>query len=190
MGKRHIWTLTALLISAGIAAAAEHAGGGPELERPAVLIWKGINIAIVVGALVYFFKDPFLKWVEDYKNSILKSVQEAEENHKKAKEELQRAKEALEEAKRKYEEGLKVAEETAQREREQIISQAQEVAQRIREKAEKVIEIETNKAKEELRRYAAEKAIQMSTAMLKEVFSDPEQQKRFAEKMLSELSKN
>ncbi len=190
MGKRHIWTLTALLISAGIAAAAEHTGGGPELERPAVLIWKGINIAIVVGALVYFFKDPFLKWVEEYKNNILKSVQEAEENHRKAKEELQKAKEALEEAKKKYEESLKVAEETAQREKEQIIAQAKEVAERIKEKAEKVIEIETNKAKEELRKYAAEKAISLSQTMLKEVFSDPEQQKRFAERMLSELSKN
>lgn len=190
MRKKHLWGLIGVLISVGVAAAAEHGGGAQELESPAVLIWKGINIAIVVGALVYFFKEPFLKWIEDYKNSILKSVQEAEENHRKAKEELQKAKEALEEAKRKYEEGLKVAEETAQREREQIISQAKEVAERIREKAQKVIEIETNKAKEELRKYAAEKAIALSQTMLKEVFSDPEQQKRFAEKMLSELSKN
>ena len=193
MGKKSIFTAVGLLIAASLAVAAEHAGahgGGEELESPAVLFWKGLNILIVVGALVYFFKEPFLKWVEEYKKSILKSVNEAEENHRKAKEELQKAKQALQEAKEKYEESLKVAQETAQREKEQIIAQAKEVAQRIREKAEKVIEIETNKAKEELRKYAAKKAIQLSEGMLKEVFQNPEMQKKFAERMLSELSKN
>jgi len=192
MDKKAIWTTVAILISAGVAAAAEHAGGhgGTELHSPGVLLWKGINIAIVVGALVYFFKEPFKKWVEDYKNQIVKNITEAEEEHRKAKEELERARKSLEEAKERYEESLKVAEETAQRERETIITQAQEVAQRIKEKAQKVIEIETNKAKEELRKFAAKKAIELSEGMLKEAFSDPEVQKRFTERMLSELSKN
>jgi len=189
MGKGVFKFAIALLISGGMVFAAEHGGEGG-LESPAVLFWKGLNILIVVGALVYFFKDPFLKWVEEYKNSILKSVKEAEENHRRAKEELENAKRALEEAKAKYEESLKIAEETAQREKEAILAQANEIAQRIREKAEKVIEVETNKAKEELRKFAAQKAIQLSERMLKEVFSDPEAQKRFAEKMLSDLSKN
>lgn len=192
MDKKAIWTTVAILISAGVAAAAEHAGGhgGTELHSPGVLLWKGINIAIVVGALVYFFKEPFKKWVEDYKNQIVKNITEAEEEHRKAKEELERARKSLEEAKERYEESLKVAEETAQRERETIVAQAQEVAQRIKEKAQKVIEIETNKAKEELRKFAAKKAIELSEGMLKEAFSDPEVQKRFTERMLSELSKN
>jgi F-type H+-transporting ATPase subunit b len=189
MERKALAFVIAVLISSGMVFAAEHGGEGG-LESPAVLFWKGLNILIVVGALVYFFKEPFLKWVEEYKNNILKNVKEAEENHRKAKEELEKAKKALEEAKVKYEESLKVAEETAQREKEAIINQANEIAQRIREKAEKVIEVETNKAKEELRRYAAQKAIQLSEKMLKEVFADPEAQKRFAEKMLSELSKN
>ena len=192
MDKKAIWTAVAILISVGVAAAAEHAGGhgGTELHSPGVLLWKGINIAIVVGALVYFFKEPFKKWVEDYKNQIVKNITEAEEEHRKAKEELERARKSLEEAKEKYEESLKVAEETAQRERETIVAQAQEIAQRIKEKAQKVIEIETNKAKEELRKFAAKKAIELSEGMLKEAFSDTEVQKRFTEKMLSELSKN
>ena len=192
MDKKAIWTTVAILISAGVAAAAEHTGGhgGTELHSPGVLLWKGINIAIVVGALVYFFKEPFKKWVEDYKNQIVKNITEAEEEHRKAKEELERARKSLEEAKEKYEESLKVAEETAQRERETIVAQAQEVAQRIKEKAQKVIEIETNKAKEELRKFAAKKAIELSEGMLKEAFANPEVQKRFTERMLSELSKN
>jgi F-type H+-transporting ATPase subunit b len=190
MVKKHLGFALALLISSGMVFAAEHGGGEGGLESPAVLFWKGLNILIVVGALVYFFKEPFLKWVEEYKDSILKSVREAEENHRKAKEELEKAKVAVEEAKKKYEESLKVAEKTAQREREVIINQAREVAERIKEKAEKVIEIETNKAKEELRKYAAQKAIQLSEKMLKEVFADPETQKRYTERMLSELSKN
>ena len=190
MGKKHLWTLIGILTAVGVAAAAEHAGGGEDLERPAVLIWKGINIAIVVGALIYFFKEPFLKWIQEYKESIAKSLTEAEANYKEAKEELQRAKRALEEAKVKYEESLKTAEELANHEKEQIIKEAREVAERIREKAQKVIEMETNKAKEELRKYAAKKAIELSEKMLKELFSDPEVQKRFAERMISELSKN
>jgi len=190
MKAKAVWGIVGILISAGVALASEAGGTGHELESPTVLIWKGINIAIVIGALVYFFKEPFLKWIENYKNEIIGSVKEAEENHAKAKEELQKAKKALEEAKVKYEESIKVAEETAKKEKEQIIAQAQEVANRIREKAEKIIEIETNKAKEELRKYAAQKAIELSEGMLKELFANKEVQEKFAQKMLSDLSKN
>ncbi len=191
MGKKTLWGVVGILISAGVALAAEHGGhGGTDLHSPGVLIWKGINIAIVVGALVYFFKEPFQKWVEEYKKQIVQKITEAEEEHRKAKEELENARKALEEAKEKFEESLKVAEETAQREREAIVGQAREIAERIKEKAQKVIEIETNKAKEELRKFAAQKAIELSETMLKEAFADPEVQRRFTERMLSELSKN
>ncbi len=184
-----VWFILGLTATLGIAAAAEHGGHGG-LHSPKILIWEGINIAIVIGALVYFFKKPFMQFVEDYKNSILKSINEAEEKHRKAKEELERAKKALEEAKVKYEEGLKAAEETALKERETIIRQAEEIAERIRQKAEKAIEVETNKAKEILRKYAAQKAIELSEKLLAESFKDAEVQKRFAERMLSDLSKN
>ncbi|NPB05851.1 MAG: ATP synthase F0 subunit B [Aquificae bacterium] len=192
MRKVGFWGVLGVMLAAGVAAAAEQGGhgGGPDLHSPWVLVWKGINIAVVIGALVYFFREPFLRWVEEYKNRIIQNIREAEQEHRKAKEELEKARKALEEAKEKYEESLKVAEETARRERETILAQAREIAERIREKAEKVVEIETNKAKEELRRYAAQKAIELSERMLKEVFSDPEVQKKYAERMLSELSKN
>jgi F-type H+-transporting ATPase subunit b len=64
------------------------------------------------------------------------------------------------------------------------------MAERIKQKAEKVIEMETNKAKEILRKYAAEKAIELSEQTLKELFKDEELQKKFAERMLLDLSKN
>jgi F-type H+-transporting ATPase subunit b len=192
MRNKKIWLTLGILLSVGLSLAAEHGAAQEEggLESPSVLIWKGINILIVVGALVYFFKEPFLKWVEDYKNQIIKNVNEAEEEFKKAKEELENAKKALEEAKIKYEESIKVAHETAEIEKQQIIARAKEIAERIKEKAEKTIEVETNKAKEELRKYAAQKAIVISEKMLREVFADPETQKKFAERMLSDLSKN
>jgi len=192
MRNKKIWFTLGILLSMGLTLAAEHGAGHEEggLESPSVLIWKGINILIVVGALVYFFKEPFLKWVEDFKNQIIKNVNEAEEEFRKAKEELEKAKKALEEAKVKYEESLKIAKETAEVEKQQIIAKAKEVAERIKERAEKTIEIETNKAKEELRKYAAQKAIVLSEKMLKEVFVDPEVQRKFAERMLSDLSKN
>jgi F-type H+-transporting ATPase subunit b len=106
------------------------------------------------------------------------------------KEELMKAKKALEEAKVKYEESIKLAQETAEKEKRLIIAQAEEMAKRIEEKAEKVIEIEVNKAKEELRKYAAQKAIELSEKMLKELFSDKTVQEKFVQKMLSDLSKN
>jgi F-type H+-transporting ATPase subunit b len=190
MRGNKFWFILGLIATAGIAAAAEHGGHGGDLHSPKALIWEGINIAIVVGAIVYLFKDSFKKFVEDYKNQILKSITEAEEKHRTAKEELEKAKKALQEAKIKYEEGLKTAQEVAEKEKEMIISKAQEVAERIRQSAEKAIEIETNKAKEELRRYAAQKAIELSEKMLKELFKDKELQKRFTERMLAELNKN
>jgi len=190
MRVNKFWFVIGLVVTAGLSLAAEHGGGHGELESPGVLIWKGINIAIVIGALVYFFKDSFKQFIEDYKNQIIRAITEAEQKHREAKEELERAKKALEEAKFKYEEGIKTAQEAAEKEKELIIKKAEEVAQRIKQSAEKVIEIEVNKAKEELRKYAAQKAIELSEKMLKEAFQDKELQKKFAERMLSELSKN
>ncbi len=189
--RNKVWFLIGLAITAGISAAAEgHGAGGTHLHSPKALIWEGLNIAIVVGALAYYFKDSFKKFVQEYKNEIIRSITEAEEKHRKAKEELEKARKALEEAKERYEEGLKTAEEAALKEKELIIKQAEEMAERIKQKAEKVIEIETNKAKEILRKYAAEKAIELSEQALKELFKDEELQKKFAERMLSDLSKN
>jgi len=190
MRVNKFWFLVGFAITAGVSLAAEHGGGHGELESPAVLIWKGINIAIVVGALIYFFKDSFIQFVENYKNEIIRTFKEAEEKHAEALRELQEAKRSLEEAKVKYEEGIKSAFEIAQKEKEQIVKQAEEIAERIKQSAEKTIEVELNKAKEELRRYAAQKAIELSEKMLKDAFKDKELQKKFAERMLSELSEN
>jgi F-type H+-transporting ATPase subunit b len=190
MNKKYAWFIVAFLLSVGLGFAGEGSHGEGNLESPLVLIWKGINIAIVVGALIYFFRKPFTEWLENYKRTITEKLEEAQKDYEKAKEELENAKKTLEEAQRKYEESVQTAKELAEKEREEIINQAKEIAERTLEKAEKAIEVEINKAKEELLQFATEKALELSEKTLKELFQDKEVQKAYIERMLEKLSKN
>lgn len=151
------------------------------------LIWKGLNILAFLGIVYYFGRKPISEAFNKYFHALTERLIASEKELLQAQEELKRAKESLQDAKRRYEEQLKISQQTAQTIKEEEEKKAQEIANRIREKTKEVIDIELKKAKEELLRYGAERAYQLSVELLKERFKDEKVQTAYIEKSLKNL---
>lgn len=151
------------------------------------LIWKGINILAFLGIVYYFGKKPISEAFSRYFQGLTERLLSSERELKEAKEELKKAEESLRDAKRRYEEQLKLAQETAKAVKEEEEKKAHEMAQRIREKAKEVIEIELKKAKEELVRYGAERAVFLARQVLAEEFKKEEVQRAYINRVLRRL---
>ncbi len=175
--------LPLLLLSSALALAAEEGGHHSPLE----LFWKGFNILLFLGIVYWFGRGPVGEAFNNFWRSLTQSVDESEEELKRAREELQKAREELEKAKVRADESIALAKESAQAELEEARRHAQEVAQRVKEKARETVEIELKKAKEELALYGMRKAEEIAVSMLEEAFKDPKVQKSYIERQLKVL---
>jgi F-type H+-transporting ATPase subunit b len=63
---------------------------------------------------------------------------------------------------------VKITEQTAKLEREKALQEAEEIAKRIKEQAKEAINIEIRKGEAELKKYAVEKALEISEKLIKE----------------------
>ena len=158
-------------------------GGGTQN----ILFWKIINTVILVIALIIIYK----KWVapalEKRRDNVEQMIKEARQAKLQSAEELKEAERKLEEAKLKFEETLKIAKQTAEMERENAKKEALEIAERIKQQTQEAIEVETKKAQNELRKYAVQKAIEISEKLVKEK-ANPELEKEMIQKTLKAIS--
>jgi len=159
--------LLALASSAPAAASGGEGGGGL-----GDLVWPALNLAILLGALVYFGRQP----VRDFFASRKGRIQG----------ELDAAARALAEAESRYAdwqrkltvldaEMTRIREQARQRaesEREHILADASAAAERIRGDARAAVDQELRRAREELRREAAELAIEIAAETLRARVTD------------------
>ncbi|WP_029523254.1 ATP synthase F0 subunit B [Persephonella sp. KM09-Lau-8] len=152
-----------------------------------LMIWKVLNTLILVALLAWIIKKWGVQFFENRRQSIASMVQEAQKAQEESKKALEDAKAKLEDAKLKFEESLKIAEETAKKEREVALKEAEEIAQRIKEQAKETIMVEIKKGENELRKYAVQKAIEISEKIVKEK-ANPEVEKELILKTLKSIS--
>jgi len=160
-------------------------GGGS--SEGYLLFWKTVNTLILLAGLVFVYK----KWIgpalEKRRQSIIEMVDEAKKTMEESEKALKEAELKLEEAKNKFEETIRLAQETAEQERKTALKEAEEIAQRIRAQAEELIEVEIKKAQAELRRYATEKAIEISEKIIRERMN-PQIEREIIQKTLKSLN--
>ncbi len=150
------------------------------------LFWKTVN-TIILFAIVYIVAKKYVvKYFSERKKSIEEMIKEAEKAKEESERFLKEAQAKLEEAKLKHKETLEIAAETAQREREQALNEAKEMAERIKESAKETVQIEIEKGKAVLRKYAVEKAIEVSEKLIKDKIN-PEVNKQLVKKTLKTL---
>lgn len=152
-----------------------------------LMFWKVVNTIILVIFLAWAFKKWGVQFLENRRKSIASMVQEAQKAQEDSKKALEEAQAKLEDAKRRFDESLKIAEETAKKEREIALKEAEEIAQRIKEQAKESITVEIKKGENELRKYAVQKAIEISEKVVKEKIN-PEVEKELILKTLKSLS--
>ncbi len=159
------------LASAAPAAAAGGEGGGGLGD----LLWPTLNLAILVAALVYFGRQPIQDFFAARRGRI--------------RDDLDAATRALSDAEARYAawQGKltlldgelarirDLARERAESEREHILADASAAAERIRSDARAAVDQELRRAREDLRREAAELAIELAAQTLRARVTDADQ---------------
>lgn len=160
--------------------AAEHAPG------PGSLFWYVVNFGILIVLLVVKGLPAMNQFLADRKERILADLRAAEKLRDEA-----RAKLAELEAKIARVEGdvKAILDDTlraAEAERARIIEAAEETAKRIRSQATLMVEQEVRRAREELSREVTESAAREAASILRDAFSDADQDRLVREFSASE----
>jgi len=150
------------------------------------MFWKTVNTILLFAGFFYIIKKYAIPFFNDRKNSIESMIKEAENANLESKKALEEANKKLEEAKYKLAESVKIAEETAKTERENALKEAEEMAERIKKQAKEAVEIEIRKGEMKLKKYAVEKALEVSEKLVKEKINE-KTNKAIIEKTLKTL---
>jgi F-type H+-transporting ATPase subunit b len=164
------------------ALAAEESHGRPWLD----LLWKAVNLAVLVGVIVYFGRKPIAA-------ALRALAKETHDRWNKAHQAAQATQADLA-AQRKQLEGLEGemkrmaadASADAEREHARIVQEARQQAERIMTLARGQVEQEMAKARTELRHQLAEETLRLAQQMIEQQ-STSDQRKRLMEAYLHEM---
>jgi F-type H+-transporting ATPase subunit b len=151
-----------------------------------LLFWKTVNTVILIAILYWLLKKPVSKFISDGINAVVSRFEKAKQDKEEVLRLLKEAERRSEEAKAEAERILKYSEELAAKEKDQIIAEAKQTAERIIRMADEEIEKEVYRAKEELKRFAARRAVEIAEEKLKGT-TNPEINKRLIESTLQKL---
>jgi F-type H+-transporting ATPase subunit b len=160
--------LVVLLLLAPVAPAAASEGGGGLGD----LAWPVLNLAILIAALVYFGRRPIQDFfatrqdrIRDDLDAAASALAEAEARHTEWQRKLTRLDAEMARIREQ-------ARERAEAERRHILADASVAAERIRRDARSAVDQELRRAREELRREAAELALELAAETLRTRVSD------------------
>jgi F-type H+-transporting ATPase subunit b len=151
-----------------------------------LLFWKTVNTVILIAVLYYLLKKPISKFISDGINAIVSKFEGAKQEKEEALSLLKEAERKSREARGEAERIVKYSQELAEKEKQQIIAEAKATAERVIKMADEEIEKEVYKAKEELKKFAAKKAVELAEKKLKAAIN-PETNKKLIESSLQKL---
>lgn len=132
-----------------------------------------INLAVVLGVLVTFGGDALRSLLANRKQTILSTMQEAEEKAKEAQLQLEEAKQALTNAKSKAEEIRKQSVVAAEKEKNQILLQTEEDAKRLEQTKQEIIQLQQKAALQKLSKQVVSLALaQVEERLMKQKRTD------------------
>jgi F-type H+-transporting ATPase subunit b len=156
-----------LLLAPVVPAGASEGGGGL-----GDLFWPALNLVILIAALVYFGRRPILDFfanrqdrIRDDLDAAASALAEAEARHTEWQRKLTRLDAEMARIREQ-------ARERAEAERKHILADASAAAERIRRDARSTVDQELRRAREELRREAAELALELAAETLRARVSD------------------
>ena len=174
--------LALLAAPASVAWAAEESPGNPWLA----LLWKAVNLAVLVGLIAYFARKPIA-------TALRAAAKESFDKWSGAHKAAQAAREEMAEQRRQIE-GLAgelsrmVADARADADREsaRLVQEARKEGDRILALARQQAEQEVAKARTELHRQIAEDTLRLAEQMIREQ-ATPEQRRRLMEGYIREM---
>ena len=159
------FAVTALLPA--LAFAEEH-GGGHESN----VLWHAINLALVVGVIVYFARNPIRAFMATRRTTIESSIETAKRELETAEARLAECNARIASLDREID-GIKSAVRApAEGARDRLLADARAAAERIRRDAAIAVEQEGRRARNELREEAAELAVRLAGDLLQRSVGD------------------
>lgn len=169
-----------------LAAEAHSAGEGTFSFNFNLLETNSINLALLVGVLLYFAPKTLGKILGERRSKIAEAIQEAEDRQKEAAVALAEQQQKLAQAQAEAERIRKAAEERAEVARAEIAAQAERDIQRLRETAAQDLSAEQERVMAELRQQIAALALQQAESQLKSQL-DEAAQERILDRSIAQL---
>ena len=160
--------LAAALVSLWLAPAAAQAA----TEGGMTMVWEILNLALLIGVLVYFARKPVLTYLSERRDEIQGNLEGAEQLLQEAEGKLQEWSQRADQLDSEIESIRAAARKAAQQERDTIIAEARAIAERIRSSAGSVVDRELRAARESLREEVADLATGLASRILTEQVND------------------
>jgi F0F1-type ATP synthase membrane subunit b/b' len=174
----------------GLAMAAEHGEGAGHSPGPGSLGWYWVNFALLLVLLVWKGRPPMNTFLEERKENALAELRAAERMRDEARARLAE----LEAKVTRVETDVRaILDETlrlAEAERDRILAGAEEAAKRIQSQATLMVEQEVRRARSELSREVTESASREAVAILRNAFSDSDQDRLIREFTMTERARS
>jgi F-type H+-transporting ATPase subunit b len=155
-----------------LAAEAGHSGFGLNLD---ILETNIINLAIIIGVLIYFGKNSLGKTLSERRAQIEAAIQEAEQRKAKAAAALAEQQQKLAQAQTEATRIRKEAEERAAAARAEIMKQSEEDIQRMKAAAAQDLSSQQDRVLNELRQRIAALAMQKAEEQIRSQVSEDTQ---------------
>jgi F-type H+-transporting ATPase subunit b len=168
-------------VVASVLAVPAFAAGGGEDGVAKDLLYRVINLLILIGVLVYFARKPIQGFFSDRRNQIRDSLNNASELCRRAESRYSKWQRKLADLEEELSSIRETARERAEREREQILADARAVAERIRSDARSAVDQELRRAKAQLRDEASELAVELAAEILQEQVTTQDRERLFDE---------
>jgi F-type H+-transporting ATPase subunit b len=160
----------ALLCEPAFAADGAHAAGGHGHEGPdwAYFAYHSIGLAILLGIIVYYTREPLKNFLADRSAGIRRQIEDAEAALATAQAESAELRARLSSATREHEDFVRAVAEQAEAERGLALERARQSAERVRDESRRAADQEIARARRELQDEAAQLATTIAAEILRQ----------------------
>ncbi len=151
--------------------AAGDAGGGN------ALFWQAVNLAIILGALIYFARKPVTEFFSTRRAQITSDLESAASLLSEAETRNSEIQRRLVDLESQLEEIRETTRRRAEEESERILAEANKTAARIQADATAAVEHELHRAQRALRAEAADLALELAGQLLREQVTDSDRER-------------
>jgi F-type H+-transporting ATPase subunit b len=144
----------------------------PSADGLQTFLWPGLNLVILIAALVYFARKPLQAYFEKRRSEIKGELQSAADQLTTAEATYAKWQRRMIDLEGELDEIRATSRQRAEAERERIIEAARASAERIRHNATAAVDLELRRAREALREEATQLAIELAGERLSREVTD------------------
>ncbi len=166
------WDFRAALVVALAPAAAYAEEGAHGGESGATLVWHAFNLAVILGIVIYFAREPLQRFFATRRRDIEQNLERAAAVLSDAERRLAEWNRRMANLDTEVAQIRSDARERAEAEGRRILADAESAAERVRRDAVHAVEQEQRRARDTLRKEAADLAIELAAGLIRAQVND------------------